>query len=114
MTPEHRRLGIGSALLRRVEELLPRQINLQVHATNAGVVAFYEQLGYRVEERVSMGKPLMPDPATSARRLPGEFDRARSRSPYLIKLIGMPLFMMFMNACRSLVSRWVMVPMHHL
>jgi hypothetical protein len=34
------------------------KINLQVRATNAGVVAFYEQLGYAVEERVSMGKRL--------------------------------------------------------
>jgi ribosomal protein S18 acetylase RimI-like enzyme len=62
VSPAHRRLGIGSALLRRVEDALCRagcpKINLQVHAGNAGVVAFYEQLGYRVEERISMGKPL--------------------------------------------------------
>ena len=64
--PGHRRLGIGSALVRRVEDALRAagcpKVNLQVHATNAGVVAFYEQLGYRVEERISMGKPLVPGP----------------------------------------------------
>jgi ribosomal protein S18 acetylase RimI-like enzyme len=58
----HRRKGVGSALLRRLEALLAERgcmkVNLQVCATNAGVVAFYEQLGYAVEERVSMGKRL--------------------------------------------------------
>lgn len=57
-----RRKGIGSALVRRLEALLAERdclkVNLQVRSTNAGVVAFYEQLGYAVEERVSMGKRL--------------------------------------------------------
>jgi ribosomal protein S18 acetylase RimI-like enzyme len=34
------------------------KINLQVLASNAGVVEFYRKLGYRVEERISMGKIL--------------------------------------------------------
>lgn len=58
----YRRQGVGSALLRRLEALLAERgclkVNLQVRATNAGVVAFYQQLGYAVEERVSMGKRL--------------------------------------------------------
>ncbi len=58
-----RRRGIGSALVRRVESALATlgcpKINLQVLATNAIVVAFYERLGYAVEERVSMGKSLI-------------------------------------------------------
>jgi ribosomal protein S18 acetylase RimI-like enzyme len=62
VSPAHRRTGIGSALLRRVEDALRQagcpKINLQVRSKNAGVVAFYEQLGYRIEERISMGKPL--------------------------------------------------------
>jgi len=57
-----RRRGIGTALVRRVESALATlgcpKINLQVLATNAAVVAFYERLGYAVEERVSMGKSL--------------------------------------------------------
>jgi ribosomal protein S18 acetylase RimI-like enzyme len=58
----HRRRGIGAALLRRLEAALCERgclkVNLQVRASNAGVIAFYEKLGYGVEERVSMGKRL--------------------------------------------------------
>ena len=36
------------------------KINLQLQASNAATVAFYEKLGYSVEERVSMGKLLRP------------------------------------------------------
>jgi ribosomal protein S18 acetylase RimI-like enzyme len=60
--PLHRRQGIGGALLRRLEAALVERgclkVNLQVRATNAEVIAFYEKLGYQVEERVSMGKRL--------------------------------------------------------
>src|SRR5262249_55354355 len=60
--PQHRRRGIGSALIRRLEAALSARgclkVNLQVRTSNAGVVAFYEKLGYGVEERVSMGKRL--------------------------------------------------------
>ena len=58
----HRRRGVGSALVRHVEAVLKKRgclkVNLQVRVSNAGVVAFYEGLGYAVEERVSMGKRL--------------------------------------------------------
>jgi ribosomal protein S18 acetylase RimI-like enzyme len=61
--PRHQRQGIGTALVRRAEvELIARgapKINLQVRTSNCQVVAFYEQLGYAVEERVSMGKRLL-------------------------------------------------------
>jgi ribosomal protein S18 acetylase RimI-like enzyme len=60
--PDHRRCGVGTALVRRLEETLKERgclkVNLQVRASNAGVVVFYEKLGYAVEERVSMGKRL--------------------------------------------------------
>jgi ribosomal protein S18 acetylase RimI-like enzyme len=36
------------------------KVNLQVVATNAATVGFYETLGYAVEERISMGKVLEP------------------------------------------------------
>jgi ribosomal protein S18 acetylase RimI-like enzyme len=62
VSPEVRRRGVGAALLRHVEQALRERgcpkINLQVLASNAEVVAFYEKLGYAVEERVSMGKVL--------------------------------------------------------
>ena len=34
------------------------KVNLQVRASNEGVVAFYRKLGYVVEERISLGKRL--------------------------------------------------------
>jgi ribosomal protein S18 acetylase RimI-like enzyme len=62
VSPRHRRQGVGTALIRRAEEALTAlgcpKVNLQVRATNRGVVAFYEAVGYAVEERVSMGKRL--------------------------------------------------------
>jgi ribosomal protein S18 acetylase RimI-like enzyme len=60
--PRYRRQGIGTALMERVEAGVARlgcpKINLQVRASNEGVVSFYKKLGYEVEERISMGKRL--------------------------------------------------------
>ena len=60
--PQFRRRGIGTALVKRVETGLAEmgcpKVNLQVRATNTTVIDFYETLGYKVEERVSMGKRL--------------------------------------------------------
>lgn len=60
--PEFRRQGIGSALMEKAESALLemgcRKLNLQIRADNAPVQRFYESLGYRVEERISMGKRL--------------------------------------------------------
>jgi ribosomal protein S18 acetylase RimI-like enzyme len=62
--PGVRRRRVGTALMRHVErELASRgcpKVNLQVLSTNAATVAFYEKVGYSVEERVSMGKVLEP------------------------------------------------------
>ena len=55
-----RRHGVGRALMQAAETTLRARgcpkINLQIIAENADVVAFYTQLGYAVEARVSMGK----------------------------------------------------------
>ena len=63
VSPRHRRRGIGAALMKRVERGLVRigcgKLNLQVRETNREVVAFYEKLGYQVEDRVSMAKRLV-------------------------------------------------------
>jgi len=57
-----RRQGLGRAMMIEAENKLRQigctKINLQVRASNQGVVSFYEKLGYAVEERVSMGKRL--------------------------------------------------------
>lgn len=60
--PDHQRRGIGRLLLRRLEaDFAARgcmKINLQVRAANAAVIGFYESLGYKVEEILSLGKRL--------------------------------------------------------
>jgi ribosomal protein S18 acetylase RimI-like enzyme len=60
--PDYRRRGIGSALMRMVESTLMEigcpKLNLQIRAENEPVKAFYEALGYTVEDRISMGKRL--------------------------------------------------------
>jgi ribosomal protein S18 acetylase RimI-like enzyme len=60
--PDHRRMGIGSELMRRVERDLAGigcpKLNLQVRGSNSEAVRFYESLGYGTEDRISMGKKL--------------------------------------------------------
>lgn len=60
--PEYRRHGFATQLMRSAEQGLITlgcpKLNLQVRASNAEVVAFYESLGFNVEERISLGKPL--------------------------------------------------------
>ena len=62
VSPDCRHRGFGRAMMREAETRLRQigctKINLQVRASNQGVVSFYEKLGYVVEERVSMGKRL--------------------------------------------------------
>jgi ribosomal protein S18 acetylase RimI-like enzyme len=57
-----RRQGIGEALIQEAEKRLAAlgciKVNLQVVASNATVLGFYQSLGYYVEERVSMSKRL--------------------------------------------------------
>jgi Acetyltransferases len=56
--------GIGRRLMERAEEMLRAlgcpKINLQVRRTNAQVVAFYERLGFKEDDSMSMGKRLTP------------------------------------------------------
>jgi len=54
-----RRMSIGGALVRHAVAVLNGlgcgKVNLQVRSTNASVVAFYEALGFTIEDRISMG-----------------------------------------------------------
>jgi len=65
VAPAHRRQGLGRALMEEAELRLLREgcpkVNLQVRAGNEGVVAFYRELGYGVEEMVDMGKRIIDD-----------------------------------------------------
>src|SRR6188508_199666 len=60
--PERERAGIGSALLAHAVEALRQRgcpkINLQVLPDNRAVVGFYQRHGFKVEDRVSMGRAL--------------------------------------------------------
>jgi|RhiMethySRZTD1v2_1073278.scaffolds.fasta_scaffold58136_3 ribosomal protein S18 acetylase RimI-like enzyme len=80
VAPSHRRHGLGRQLMREAEERLAAvgcpKINLQVRAGNADVLAFYEAIGYRVDEVVSLGKRLVDDEAPGRPQNIG--DRARS------------------------------------
>jgi len=60
--PEAQRRGLASRLMHRAEQGLRNlgcaKLNLQVRASNLQVIAFYESLGFSVEDRASLGKPL--------------------------------------------------------
>lgn len=57
-----RRRGIGTALIRAAEVRLRAKgcskINLQVRAANRAVAAFYEHIGYALDDTLGMGKRL--------------------------------------------------------
>jgi ribosomal protein S18 acetylase RimI-like enzyme len=64
VAPDLRRRGFGQRMMEVVESKLldlgcPK-INLQIRASNQGVIDFYKTLGYGPEDRVSMGKRLVP------------------------------------------------------
>jgi ribosomal protein S18 acetylase RimI-like enzyme len=65
VSPRHRRLSIGRALMREAERLLTERgcpkINLLVRSSNTEVLAFYEKLGYTRDDVVSLGRRLIPD-----------------------------------------------------
>jgi ribosomal protein S18 acetylase RimI-like enzyme len=65
VAPAHQRGGHGRALLAAAERRLRAvgcpKINLQVLTTNSGVIAFYEKLGFKIDDTVSLGKRLVQD-----------------------------------------------------
>lgn len=65
IAPEHQRSGFGRALLTEAERLLRvagcPKINLLVRTSNVEVIAFYQRLGFRMDEVVSLGKRLEAD-----------------------------------------------------
>jgi len=69
VAPDARGRGHGREIVEAVEVRLRAlgcaKLNLQVLASNPAAVAFWRKLGYRVEERVSLGKLLGPNEPAS-------------------------------------------------
>jgi len=63
--PAHQGNRIGRQLVEAAVELLRQRgapkVNLQIRTTNAKVIAFYEHLGFRLDEVASMGLRLVED-----------------------------------------------------
>ena len=82
VTPAQRRHGVARALVAHAERWLATRgvskINLQIRGDNLAVQAFYERVGYRVEDRVSLGKRIRPPgrsaPPPVARGEPGALE----------------------------------------
>jgi len=66
VAPSHRRSGYGRIMMEAVEQRLKAmgcpKINLQVRESNAEVIRFYEDIGYKNDRVVSFGKRLIDDP----------------------------------------------------
>ena len=62
VAPEYQRRGIGRRMLHVAEDELRKlgcpKINLQVRSSNRDVIAFYERLGFALDDVVSLGKRL--------------------------------------------------------
>jgi ribosomal protein S18 acetylase RimI-like enzyme len=65
VSPSRRRRGIATRMMDEAERFLRAagcpKINLQVRSTNTAVIGFYESLGFRADDVISMGKRLDPD-----------------------------------------------------
>jgi ribosomal protein S18 acetylase RimI-like enzyme len=62
VSTSYRRRGIGAQLVAHAERALivkgAVKINLQIMQGNEAVTAFYESLGFSIEKRINMGKPI--------------------------------------------------------
>jgi hypothetical protein len=62
VSPAQQRQGIGTELVKAALKALQERgcgkVNLQIRAGNYAVAAFYETLGFEVEDRISMGRLL--------------------------------------------------------
>ena len=60
--PEYRRNAVGKQLVEHAVMSLKKRgcgkVNLQIRADNTEVAAFYQSLGFDIEERMSMGRLL--------------------------------------------------------
>jgi ribosomal protein S18 acetylase RimI-like enzyme len=63
--PAYQRRGVGQALMAEAERLLRLEgcpkINLQVRTSNTAAIEFYRQIGFSMDDVVSMGRRLEHD-----------------------------------------------------
>ena len=63
--PDFQRKGLGRQMMQNVEQALARmgcpKVNIQVRTGNLNAIEFYKNLGYKIDETVSMGKRLEED-----------------------------------------------------
>ena len=63
--PDHQGSGIGRLIMDGAEKYLRNmgcpKINLQVRSANTDVIEFYKQIGYKIDDVVSLGKRIVPD-----------------------------------------------------
>lgn len=63
--PDYQKMGLGRQMMETIEKKLLAlgcpKLNLQVMVDNAKAVQFYERIGYKRDEVISLGKRLIPD-----------------------------------------------------
>jgi ribosomal protein S18 acetylase RimI-like enzyme len=65
VSPQYRRQGFATQMMLEAERTLKNagcpKINLQIRSSNTDVIAFYEAIGFKKDDVVSMGKRLVQD-----------------------------------------------------
>jgi ribosomal protein S18 acetylase RimI-like enzyme len=65
VAPSHQGKGYGRTIMAAAEALLSEagcpKINVQVRGQNAAAMTFYQRLGYRIDDTVSLGKRIEHD-----------------------------------------------------
>lgn len=63
--PNYQRRGFGEQIMQFAEKHLLKvgcpKINIMVRKSNLDVISFYEAIGYKLENVVTLGKRLLPD-----------------------------------------------------
>jgi ribosomal protein S18 acetylase RimI-like enzyme len=65
VAPNHQGKGFGRKIMGEAEKLLAEagcpKVNVQVRGTNSAAVEFYQRLGYRIDDVVSLGRRIEHD-----------------------------------------------------
>lgn len=65
VSPRHQRKGYGRLIMEAVELAIAQKgcpkINLQIRAENTDIAAFYQSIGYDIDNVIGLGKRLEPD-----------------------------------------------------